>query len=250
MAGIVDATKDEWAEKADDNGGAYYWQGSGGSDPWHHVVMRQGDTKMSFISVGKGTKVKEAASNFANAKSSTRIVISGMFQDAGGLSNDLMGDVVVNHQKISTYSPTPYRAYVSFDASHLQQGVYSMGLGFPPNDADTAFSGVCPLILGGKKFDTTNGFYKGLNQKPFGTGKAIIALCAKSYIVYVAVQPDGSSNGMTVDATRDYLAAAGFDDAVLLDGSDSVMLYRNRNFLVSPGSMKNRINKSAIAFHA
>src|SRR5271154_2145610 len=93
---IADATRDDWGSKADSNGGAYYWQDAGAPDGWHNIIMRQGDTKMSLIIAASGT-IKDATTSFANSNPATRIIVSGIFQDAGG-TNDLMGDVVIDHK--------------------------------------------------------------------------------------------------------------------------------------------------------
>jgi exopolysaccharide biosynthesis protein len=82
------------------------------------------------------------------------------------------------------------------------------------------------------------------------TGKAVVAQCIAQKKLIVLAQPDGASTGITLDDLRDKLVAAGVENAVFLDGSDSVTFYAQGSIQIAPGKNKDRTIPAGLGFRA
>jgi len=102
-----------------------------------------------------------------------------------------------------------------------------------------------------KEFMTqrNNATYADQQARPAGTGKAIIATNKEMGRMLVGVQPHGAG-GTDFDSLELWLLELGCDNAVFLDGSDSVMLHARGKFWVQPASRKDRSNTIGLAFYA
>jgi hypothetical protein len=153
---------------------------------------------------------------------------------------------------------------------------YSFGKGDPPNDADVALGGLGPLIIGGLKYGNGNLYKAGVPAgapasgepappyKPYLTqrndlryvgqassgmvGKGGMALCRKARKLLVFVVPITASTGLSHDAVRNKLASVGVDDALFVDGSDSVMLMVNNTWHARQGENKDELTTLALGF--
>jgi hypothetical protein len=227
-----------------------YWQKSG----IHHAIFSSdNDTNMEVVhkAAGGENTFKQAAEKYDKSKGGIKLIINASFGDNSRLSLDawnqqvVMGDVIEYKRKTISYTPTPDRAFLSFQNLRTPI-VFTVGLGSPLMSADAAVSGLCPLIIGGKKFDKGNDFYNTLLARSKSTGKVVFGQTSDRQ-QYVGVQPNGVGS-LTVDDARDRMAAAGMVDAVLLDGSDSAMLYLDGQWKVSQGSYKDKVTKIGLAF--
>jgi len=188
---------------------------------------------------------------------------------------------VISNGRIVTGTPEPDKFYVAY--SDIVEGAsnpadsYRFGFGNPPGTSLAAMGGLGPVIIGKLKYGTRNLYrsgcpsgapatgqpgsayagyliqrsnftytsFLGLGQT---TGKIAVALCRSAQKILVLVQPNGSSNGITLDTLRDKLAGVGVDDAVFLDGSDSVMLVINGTWHIRPGENKSETNTTGLGF--
>lgn len=228
-----------------------YWE----KDGLHHVVFSSdASTNMEVVrkSGAKHKTFKEAVEDYDRSKGGRKLIINGSFGNNPYATTDpwyaqeVMGDVIEHKVRTSMYTPTPDRAFLSFQDSSTTLDVYNVDLGAPPMSADAAISGLCPLIVKGKKFDDKNGFYQTLLNRSKSTGKVVFGQTSDR-IQYVGVQPDGVGR-LTVNDVRDRMAAAGMADAILLDGSDSAMLYLDGMWRVRQSTSKNVYTKIGLAF--
>jgi hypothetical protein len=161
---------------------------------------------------------------------------------------EIMGNVIQGGAKVAG-SPRPLRAFFAFDHSQRTQApVCSYGIGDPPTGVDAALGGLGPLVIGNTKFDNRDAWYAALNSFAPQTGRIGIASSIATGLILVFAQPQGTRPGLTVDQLRDKLSDAGFDDAVLLDGSDSVMVMRDGARRISQGPKKNRLTSIGLGF--
>jgi len=162
---------------------------------------------------------------------------------------------------------------------------WDFGFGNPPGDAAVAFGGAIPLIVDGLKYGDGNLYhsiygvtdpevpiavqgprtgdpgdfepfmyqrnnlgYADWASRPLGTGKTAIGYNPDTGEFMLAIQPDGSRQGMSIDALRDEFSNRGFSDALLFDGSDSSMIVKQRGLFVPPGAFKNNTIEIGIGF--
>jgi hypothetical protein len=151
---------------------------------------------------------------------------------------------------------------------------YGFGQGDPPTAGKlSAVGGLGPLIIGGLKYGVGNVYKPGktgpatgnppgglgdLVQKNNNTYKSVAGSASEGKVaigrssnhdkVIVAVLPHGASVGLTMDGLRDKLFDVGCEDAVFLDGSNSVALKAGGTWHITPASHKNRANTIAVGF--
>ncbi|OMH39750.1 phosphodiester glycosidase family protein [Motiliproteus sp. MSK22-1] len=92
-----------------------------------------------------------------------------------------------------------------------------------------------------------NSTYADQQKRPLPTGKAIIAANSQAGKLMVIVQPNGVA-GLSFDTIKSKLIKQGCENAIFLDGSDSVMLFANGFFHVRQGANKNESNTMGISF--
>lgn len=86
-----------------------------------------------------------------------------------------------------------------------------------------------------------------LTEKPDSSGKIGIGYNSNKNMLLLFVQPNGTV-GISISGLRDALLNIGFDSAVYLDGSDSVMLMINNKHIVKQGWFKDETNVTGIGF--
>lgn len=228
-----------------------YWEKGG----LHHVVFSS-DASVNMDVIHKsGAKqtFRDAVEGYDRSHVGRKLIINGSFGNNPFITTDpwyaqeVMGDVIEHKVRTVMYTPTPDRAFLSFQDSTTVLDVFSVDLGAPPMTADAAISGLCPLIIKGKKFDNTNSFYNTLLKRSPSTGKVVFGQTSDR-LQYVGVQPDGVGK-LTVDDVRDRMSDAGLVDAILLDGSDSAMLYLDGTWRVRQSRAKSMYTKIGLAFY-
>jgi hypothetical protein len=139
------------------------------------------------------------------------------------------------------------------------------GMGDPSTTSNlSAMGGLGPLVIGGLRYGTGNRYragttgpaigapgaaagdliqrsnatYASAASRGAGTGKVAVGHSSVERKLIVVAQPDGGT-GMSQDVFRDKLIGVGIDNAVFLDGSDSVTFWAGGSFHVQPGRMKN-----------
>jgi hypothetical protein len=172
--------------------------------------------------------------------------------------------------------PAPDLFYLDNAAGPLYG--YSFGFGDPPSTGVlAAVGGLGPLIIGGLRYGVgnlykpgtpssapatgappaqfagalvqrNNNTYVSAAAKGPRTGKAVIARSSGEGKLIILVQPHAAPTGISHDNLRDKLFALGVDDAVFLDGSDSVMLMVDGVWLVRQAARKDQTNTIGIGF--
>lgn len=169
--------------------------------------------------------------------------------------------------------PAPSLFYVANTTSQL----YQFGFGDPPLAGTfAALGGLGPLILGGLKYGVGNLYKPGtpagpatgqppasvagnLIQRNNATfeaaaklgprvGKVVIGHSSAAKKLIILVQPHGAATGISHNDLRDKLFSVGVDNAVFLDGSDSVLLLANGIWYVRPGQRKDQTNTIGVGF--
>lgn len=180
------------------------------------------------------------------------------------------GQVIKNNQlEVGTSEPLMF--YLA------KKKEYSFGFGNPPSDSNSAMGGLGPIIIDGLRYGDGNQYshdapegapatgdpgdkyrkyliqrnnstYTSFSKLSARTGKAVIAHSRKEGKIMILMQPDGVSVGTSFNQIRDQLFDLGINDAVFLDGSDSVTLNVKGNMLISPGENKNQLTTTGIGF--
>jgi hypothetical protein len=154
---------------------------------------------------------------------------------------------------------------------------YRFGFGNPPFLSAEAIGGIGPLIISRLKYGTRNVYGQGCpagapvtgppgptfapyivqrSSSQFTaalstgntTGKVAVALCRDAQKILLLVQPDDAATGISFNSLRDKLAGVGVDDAVFLDGSDSVLLMIRGSWHIRQGDNKNEGTTTGIGF--
>ena len=164
------------------------------------------------------------------------------------------------------------------NARHVLRGTgpgpgfaYSFGNGNPSGAKPlTVLGGLGPIIIGGLKYGNgnlykpgttggpstgdpgptyassliqrNNNTYISLSKHGATVGKGVIAHNAAKKKLLVLIQPISMNTGITLDNLRDKLFGVGVENAVFLDGSDSVCFYNQAIWLAFPGENKNRVD--------
>ena len=154
-------------------------------------------------------------------------------------------------------------------------GGYDFGEGNPPQVGMSGVGGVGPIIINGLPYGVgnrcqlpatcaptgpipakyadsvaqrNNATYAAQQGKSTSTGKTIVATNKNAGKLLIMVQPNGKT-GLSFDAVKAGLMAAGCDNAIFLDGSDSSMLNAGGILEVPPGAHKNETNTIGLAFY-
>jgi hypothetical protein len=165
----------------------------------------------------------------------------------------------------------PTRAFLTFTTTGgtgpASPKVYSLGIGDPPSGVNAGFGGLGAMILKRTKIPAgtaalagADSFYNSQANTGLLTGQTFVALSpqltlrvsfgsvSSVRLVLVMVKPDNQPPGMGLNAIRDKIFDAGFEDAVFLDGSDSVFWNLNGNQRTKQGSFKNRVTSVGLGF--
>lgn len=183
--------------------------------------------------------------------------------------------LVVRSKKIITGRQAPLNFFIANDPSRPIK--YSFGFGSAPTTSETAIGGAGPLIINGLPYGHFNKYRKGQpkgkikgeptpeNKKNLiqrsnstftaftkhvaapRTGITAIAHSSREKMLAIFVHPD-NSGAAPLTVFRDRLIAAGFDNAIFLDGSDSSMLIVENNLVSRQAPSKNKTTVVGIGF--
>lgn len=152
---------------------------------------------------------------------------------------------------------------------------YEFGRGFAPTNVEAAVGNMGPLIINKLPFGTTNVYtpsqpaavltdepdkkyqpfliqrsnkrFSDMIGKHDSSGKVIIGHSVEWSRILILFQPHGSL-GISMTGIRDQMIEVGLDSAVYLDGSSSVMLMLNNEFIARAASNKNETTVTGIGF--
>lgn len=152
---------------------------------------------------------------------------------------------------------------------------YKFGQGSAPTTAEAALGNMGPLIINKMPFTDKNIYvpsrpgavshgqpskmnlpylrmrsnkrFEQVNQMPKETGKAIIAHSRSQSLLLIVVQPD-NNKGASMGDIRQLLFTLQLDSAVYLDGSDSVLLMINNDFIERPILLKDKATITGVGF--
>jgi hypothetical protein len=195
------------------------------------------------------------------------LIVQGAFQNMPSpISFDkgyLMGRLVIGGDATIRVTPDDMerreRAAISFfnDASRSPSGGnfhFSAGPnGAPAVGCDHGMGSLIAVVMEGKK-RPDDSFWVDQVRPRGAIGWTVVAQRRSDQQLMIWSQRDPSQSTSTggrratPDALRDGLVDAGFDDAVLLDGSDSILFDINGRRLINPGSMKQRMNQTFLSF--
>jgi hypothetical protein len=201
--------------------------------------------------------------------------INGSFGDASAIAKgfqwassdsldpdilDVMGDVVIGRAKSPISNSRSKRAFLAYDvASAPVSGKYQFGVGDPPADARAALGGLGPVIIAGQAFSANktdanfHPWYFDQATLAAVSGKVLVAISPDEQFLLLLAHPHASSSPLKLDAVRDKLVQAGTQNAVFLDGSDSVMLFVAGDWKIrqggKAGSYKDRVTSIGLRFH-
>jgi hypothetical protein len=201
--------------------------------------------------------------------------VNGSFGDAGRITKtfqwlasdpldpdvlEVMGDVVIGAVRLPVSNSRRNRAFLAYDVSSAPVSrTYQFGIGDPPADARAALGGLGPVIIAGKAFSANRkdaNFHQWYTDQailPAVSGKVLVAISPNEQFLLLLVQPHATSAPLKLDVIRDKLVLAGTQNAVFLDGSDSVMLFIAGSWKVrqggKAGSYKDRVTSIGLRFH-
>jgi hypothetical protein len=165
-------------------------------------------------------------------------------------SQDIEGQVVEDGKAVAGTlgKSETLKAFFAFQPKSADTERIQFGLGDPPSTSVAGFGGLVPLILKGSKFDESNRWYKNFSGKDPRGGRLALARSANGRHLLAMLQPQGSAEGLHVGKIRDKLVDADMGDAVLLDGSTSVMMYLERAWKVRQIGYKNTVTRVGVGF--
>ncbi len=164
----------------------------------------------------------------------------------------------------------PTRAFLRW--SNMAGSLLDIGIGDPSGPSSLAgipfteaLGGLGGVILGGKKIPSGDPAHVGVDtwyRTQANSGKGLAGHClvgispvlsnlplafGDSKLVLVLVKQQGLA--ISLDTIRDKLFDAGFENAVFLDGSDSVFYNLNGNWRLTQGPFKDLVTSIGLQFH-
>jgi Phosphodiester glycosidase len=186
-----------------------------------------------------------AATGQGSALLKLEAVITGpQFEILQG-SRGLIGQAVVNGRIIGNSAPDRYFMATIKGPDGIDRLTFGKG-DPPPKTVATGFGGAVPLIINGQ---SVPGYEKAWIRyaKSLGTGKNIVAYDSKRNITALFIQPHAAS-GYSLQSVRSFINAAGYNYAVLFDGSGSTSLRYKGKAIVSPTIDRELLIPLAIGF--
>lgn len=157
-------------------------------------------------------------------------VITGpQFELAQG-SQGLQGQVVVNGKMFGSSAKEFY--YIANIEGPDGRTHLTFGKGDPPLGVASGFGGAVPLLINGRAISGYNKAWQPYLKSP-GTGQNIVAYDSKSNLAALFIQPHGTG-GYMLQTVMGYIKAAGYDYAVMFDGSGSTSLRYRGRIVVKP----------------
>jgi hypothetical protein len=163
------------------------------------------------------------------------------------------GQVIRDGRRIHADSK-PTREYIAQAWGATSAAGFQVGQGNPSTtatDPRAAFGGLGPMLRGGAAVSPLNAFAKSIYDREAKVGKGVIGVDRDRQLVLLVVQEHSSffpTNAMTMSDLRDRLRTMGVDDAVFVDGSDSVALFAGSGWSLTPGTAKDESMDFAVGF--
>lgn len=175
----------------------------------------------------------DTAANLSSRIHSLDAVITGPQFDLNLAGSEaLHGQAVIGGRAYGKSAPGLY--YFSTVTGRDGAKRLAFGKGDPPKiGGEVGFGGGDPLLIGGQDVPGYNLVWKAHHGVP-GKGKNIVAYNSKRNVAAIFVQRDGKA-GYKLESVRDYIRNAGFDYALMYDGSRSASLNYRGNQIISPG---------------
>jgi len=227
-------------------------------------MMLPEKTRLHVVGLDLGrASLTEMVDDQTKPPSPIELVIAGMFQGDRSES-ELLGHAYTGvGAKVRGTKTRDTRGSLVFMSSVRALGASGWGLGLGDtaaamtvSDIDAGFTGLIPMIdtpLGGpvKTFEKDE-MFQAASPNGRGVGRTIVAMCRDELLLAV-VQPEGAFGramgfGLTLPQLMNKLVDAGADEAVGLDGSDSVFVKFHGSYMLRPGGRKNRRNITATGF--
>lgn len=172
-------------------------------------------------------------------------VITGpQFKLVKGIPN-LQGQVVVNGRIFGNSARDLYYVATIEGADGIAH--LTFGKGDPPSeDVAIGFGGAVPLLINGQN---VAGYNKGWKPylESFGTGKNIVAYNSQMNVAALFIQSDGAI-GHSLQVVRAFIRAAGYDNAVMFDGSGSTSLRYLGKAVIGPELLREPLIPLGIGF--
>lgn len=187
------------------------------------------------------------------------------FWSSHALSSEPEG-LVIAEGKTLAGRPAPQLFYIAHYAQSAPH--YRFGPGPAPRDADAALGGCQPLLIDGVVQGEDEEAREQLarrccgnvaevqavarpqarpSPRPSLVSKTVLAASARHQVVVVIVNPRKPTTSTTGTLTAK-LMAAGFDNAVLLDGGESTLLAVDGAILARAGFEKTKVNAVGLGF--
>jgi hypothetical protein len=172
-------------------------------------------------------------------------------------TQDIEGQVIDKGLLVSgtTGKTEPQKACFSFDPreSDIFKRLF-FDVANPPSHSMAGFGGLVPLIIRGTLIDEKNRWYKNFSYQDQGSGRLALARSRDAKYLLVMLQPHGlKPTSLYVADIRNKLFDAEMRDAVLLDGSDSVMMYLRGSWKILQGSQrksfKDKVTRVGMGFY-
>lgn len=161
------------------------------------------------------------------------------------------GEVMIGHAATagSPASKPTFRHVGQWDGR--AEVAYGIALGDPstvvsPATYEAAMGSLHPLVVGGASASAAA--LGSWMTNTANTGKTAVGLHRGAQTVFVVVQEDGVTGGITVPDLIARLLSMNVNEAALADGSDSAALVVDRSIAVTPGSIKNNSIPSGLTF--
>jgi phosphodiester glycosidase len=161
---------------------------------------------------------------------------------------------VIREGRLINADSKPTREYIAQAWGATSAAGFEVGQGDPSTDATdprAAFGGLGPVLRGGAPVSPLNAFAKSIYDRDARVGRGVIGVDRDRELVLLVVQEHSSlfpTNAMTMPDLRDRLRTMGVDDAVFVDGSDSVALFAGSGWSLTPGLAKDESMDFAVGF--
>jgi hypothetical protein len=236
----------------------YYFQ----DGEWKCVLMASSKVVMRIVNKTKKETFEDTVNNAVKANPRLRLVTNGSYFPchnkllAQEPTNPIYGDVydaplhlVIRGVALSDGDDAGCLYFSACDLDATPQG-FTIEIGAPPATCYAGLGCLVPLIIKSTKIDDTNHRYKG--AKAYGdlpsTGRMIVARSKDGEYLLVMAQHHGTKAGLNIGGLRDKLFDADMGDAVMLDGSDSVMMCFDGTWQENQSMFKNHETRVGVGF--
>ena len=223
------------------------------------VITSMKTVRMAIVNRTKREFFNTTVKDTASADPLKRLIVNGSYCLPGATdvpchnpNITIIGDVFDKGASLSLIGEKR-KDSASLYLDDASPPAWKFAISEPPSTCTAGLGGLVPLVIGGAKIDRSNERYKGAieyknSDKRTDIGRLAVAASKDSKYLLIALLPDAVSPGLTMEQIRDKLAAADMSDAVLLDGSDSVMMYLDFDWKASQGLLKSAVTKIGLAF--